>query len=271
MEVFDRNENHNFLTSASVIIKNSTLSGLSLSFSKAVENIQKLVIKELQKIGSVHLMMCGYPDADISNFKLNLTVPSILAEQEKIALLKEKFSLMGDVLDKKLMSTDWCYDNIFQMSEDQINKQRDLVTEDVKRTFKYNQIENEGNDPSMSGVSYGTPKHLASMYQNSSLGQSTVDLPTGYDEKEKVGRPKKYMSTYGTDKSGFGRDPLGKVDTHDTGSKEKATFNNRVKPLTLESVMYRDLGKLMAPKVCTLFEKNEQPLSILDERNILEL
>lgn len=260
-----------FLNYSDELNGKSTLSGLSLSFSKSIEYIQRLVIKELQKIASVHLAFCGYPDSDILNFKLSLTVSSILAEQEKIALLKEKFSLMGDIIDKKLVSSDWCYDNIFKMSEDQINTERELITEDVKRTFKYSQIEGEGNDPTISGISYGTPHDLASIYKNNAAGKPATDLPTGYDEEERVGRPKKYSSTYGTDKSGFGRDPLGKVDTHDNGSKEKASFKNKVKPLALEAKMYRDIMSLRQLKVCTLFEKEEKPLSLLDERNILDI
>jgi hypothetical protein len=260
-----------FLNYSDELNGKSTLSGLSLSFSKSIEYIQRLVIKELQKIASVHLIFCGYPESDIANFKLSLTVSSILAEQEKIALLKEKFSLMGDIIDKKLVSSDWCYDNIFKMSEDQINTERELIAEDVKRTFRYSQIEGEGNDPAISGISYGTPHDLASIYKNNAAGKPATDLPTGYDEEEKVGRPKKYLSTYGTDKSNFGRDPLGKVDTHDTGDKEKASFNNRVKPLALESKMYQEIMRLKQPKVCVLFEKEEEPLSILDERNILDI
>ncbi len=52
---------------------------------------------------------------------------------------------------------------------------RDLIREDSKRTFRATQIENEGNDPAKSGVSYGTPHDLASMYgRRGSDGQKTL-------------------------------------------------------------------------------------------------
>ena len=53
---------------------------------------------------------------------------------------------------------------------------------------------------------------MATIYKNNASGHS--DVPSDYDEFEKVekdlgGRPKEKASIFKTDKSSFGRDPLG--------------------------------------------------------------
>lgn len=256
-----------FLNYSDELNGKSTLSGLSMNFSKSIEYIQKIVIKELEKIAAVHLYLLGYDESDLNNFKLSMTTPSILAEQEKVALLKEKVGLMTDIMDKNLFSSDWCLDNLFQMSEDQINSQRELIAEDVKRKFRWSQIENEGNDPAISGVSYGTPHDLASIYKNNPK-RGDQNLPTGYDEdkaENSVGRPIEYASTYGTDKSPMGRDPFGKKDTKDAAKVDKA----KIKPRNvLENLHVQGLKSV---KKVTIFEKKEEPKNFTDEENILDI
>jgi hypothetical protein len=51
------------------------------------------------------------------------------------------------MLDKKLMSKDWVYENIFGLSPDQYNQQKDEMIEDAMDKFRLSQLENEGNDP----------------------------------------------------------------------------------------------------------------------------
>ena len=66
--------------------------------------------------------------------------------------------------ESQLFPSDWIYDNIFHLSEDQYDEYRDLIREDTKRKFRLAQIEAEGNDPLETGKSYGTPHDLASLY-----------------------------------------------------------------------------------------------------------
>ena len=125
--------------------------------------------------------------------------------------------------DTKLFSSDYIYESIFNLSEDQYMEMRDLVREDSKRTFRIAQIEGEGNDPAKSGTTYGTPHDLASMYgrraTSTPKGGGAEDLPTGYSEVEDTpdwgepgpdgGRPTEKASVYGTNNGLGGRDPLG--------------------------------------------------------------
>jgi len=153
------------------------------------------------------------------------------------------------------------------MSEDQLNTERDLIVEDVKRTYRYNQIENEGNDPALTGESYGTPHDLATVYNRNNRGEE--GLPDDYDETKKnpIGRPKEKASIYKTDDSNFGRDPLGTKAMKDINStKDSLTYKNRPSAFALES-----LGKLskLRDKKIVLYENKTAEPGLLDEKNII--
>lgn len=219
--------NHNFATAAGVFIHNSgkaTLSAEDIRFARTVERVQRIVESELTKIAIVHLYTQGFTGESLSNFKIKLTTPSVLFEQEKIALLKEKVDLAGQMLDTRMFSTDYIYESIFGISEEDYSQMRNLVREDAKRSFRVSQIENEGNDPAKSGKSYGTPHDLASMYGRRSSpapkGAEEGKVPVSYEEEPRThqdwkqpgpegGRPRIRASFKGTQK-----DPVGGSDRY---------------------------------------------------------
>ena len=189
----------------------ATLAAEDIHFARTVERIQRIVLSELYKIALVHLYVQGYDGESLGNFELSLTTPSIIYDQEKIAIWKEKVALAKDLLDTNLIPSDWIYDNVFKLSEDQYDELRDLVMEDKKRTFRLGQIENEGNDPAKSGKSYGTPHDLAALYGRGRTGmEAQQNIPGGYDEKAPIGRPKEKSSIINTQKDPLGKDRLGK-------------------------------------------------------------
>jgi len=57
---------------------------------------------ELYKIALVHLYTQGYRDEQLSNFELSLTTPSIIYDQERIALMKEKMDLAEQMVSSQL-------------------------------------------------------------------------------------------------------------------------------------------------------------------------
>jgi hypothetical protein len=188
----------------------ATLAAEDIRFARTVERIQRITLSELYKMALVHLYVQGYDGAALTNFELSLTTPSIIFEQEKIALWKEKVDLAKQMQDTNLMPSDFIYDKIFQFSEDQYDEFRDLVIEDKKRAFRLGQIENEGNDPAKTGKSYGTPHDLASLYGKGRMGQGTnANIPSGYDEKRAVGRPEEKSSIINTQNDPLGKDRLG--------------------------------------------------------------
>lgn len=157
----------------------ATLAAEDIRFARTVERIQRIVESELTKIALVHLYAQGYTGENLVNFDLKLSTPSIIYEQEKVMLMKEKMELASTMMDSKLIPSNWIYENIFNFSEDQYNAFRDQLREDAKRSFRLVQIENEGNDPAMTGKSYGTPHDLATVYGARNIGE---EVPPGYDK-----------------------------------------------------------------------------------------
>jgi hypothetical protein len=260
----------------------ATLAAEDIRFARTVERIQKILLSELTKIALVHLYSQGYDNESLTNFELSLTTPSIIYEQEKIALLKEKTDLATNLIQNKIVPTDWIYDNIFQFSEDQYAEYRELIIEDAKRKFRVDQIESEGNDPAKTGIAYGTPHSLASLY-GSGRYPGNGGLPKGYNEKDDVypdqvlGRPKEKASTYNTQDSSLGRDRLGTKELGGFGEEPKG-FKTAYKggsPLALENTntqaiyfqMEKSLKNMFPNKKINLFEEES---NLLNEDNLLK-
>jgi hypothetical protein len=249
----------------------ATLAAEDIRFARTVERIQRIALSELYKIALVHLYVQGYDGEALSNFELSLTVPSIIYEQEKIALWKEKVDLAKSIQDTNLLPSDWIYDKIFQFSEDEFDEYRDLMIEDKKRVFRLAQIENEGNDPAKTGRSFGTPHDLASLYGKGRSGMNdNGPVPAGYDEK-KPGRPKERASIVGTQQDPLGKDRTGKI-ANNTLSTPNETGEGTPKggsPLALNELKRnKHLFEGMNIVRKELVFKPEQEPSLLDEKNI---
>jgi hypothetical protein len=218
----------------------ATLAAEDIRFARTVERIQRIIVSELTKVGLIHLYAHGYTNESAANFTLSLTNPSIIYEQERIALFKEKVELAKNAMEGNLLPKDYIYDKIFQFSEDQYAELEDMIVEDKKKGFRLKQIEEEGNDPAETQQVFGTPHQLASLYGGKMDG--SVDVPKNYDEESQdgPGRPKKYQSKIGTDASAFGRDPLGKNDMKkkdDQGENDKLKVQYKGSYINYESAM----------------------------------
>ncbi|QQO91876.1 capsid assembly protein [Flavobacterium phage vB_FspM_immuto_3-5A] len=242
----------------------ATLAAEDIRFARTVERLQRIVESELTKIGLVHLYSQGFDKESLVNFEIKLTTPSIIYEQEKVALWKEKVDLATQMQATKLFSSDYIYDMLFDISEDKYNEMRELIREDAKREFRISQIENEGNDPVATGQSFGTPHDLASIY-----GREQGELPAGYDET-KPGRPREKMSVIGTNADPMGgRDRLGvqgmKGGFPSDNENVRENINNTM------SVFLRNKN-IFTTKKQNLFEQEvEKELDLLNEENIKDL
>ena len=261
----------------------ATLAAEDIRFARTIERLQRIVTSELTKIALVHLYANGYTNESAANFSLSLTNPSIIYDQERIALFKEKIDLANQAMENKILPRDFIYDKIFHFSEDQYSEMEDMIIEDQKRAFRYKQINEEGNDPSETGQAFGTPHQLASLYGNK--GGTTLDVPTGYDEtnpNEPVkipGRPQKFKSIIGTDDDVFGRDSLGKYNMKsnaETGEDKRNSEFAGGSPLALEQTSLREylrnkdvLDSIKTSKFgrkTKLFEQSD----LLSEDNIID-
>ena len=246
----------------------TTLASMDIRFARTIERIQKIVVSELVKIGIIHLYSQGYEGEDLVGFELELTAPSIIYDQQKVALMNEKIQLAVAMKDSKLLSDKYVYEFIFNMSEEQWLEERNNVVEDLKLRFRQNQIEQEGNDPTLTGISYGTPHDLASLHM------STDDV----ENKDQGGRPPEGLK-YGQHDNEFGWDPTG-AKTLKQGTDPKnfaSTFqpNNRMKNNVTKATAMENaniIKKLTSKKskILTETDKNlNNSSSLLDEDNIL--
>lgn len=249
-----------------------TLSQLDIRLSRLIENIQRVVISELYKIARIHLVMQGYYDNQILDFDLKLTKPSIVYKQEQVALMKEIIDLGQNMMDAELLPTDWIYKNLLELSEDEIDELRDLIIEDKKRRFRYQQIENEGNDPVETGLSYGTRSDLA-MLAASRVHVNQKDTPSGKYNKDEGGRPVNHASTYGLDKSSFGRDPIGGKEVKSKSKLDKSIRNvfQKGSPMALTEEMSFESNIAELTRKCNLYKEAQtiNEISLLDESRLL--
>lgn len=252
----------------------ATLAAEDIRFARTVDRIQRITLSELYKIALIHLYTQGYTSDQLTNFELSLTTPSIIYDQERIALLKEKVDLAKSIQESKLLPTDWIYDNIFHLSQDQYSEYRDLAIEDAKREFRIKQVTEEGNDPKVTGKSYGTPHDLATLYGKGRMGSNPENVPDGYGEDVKLGRPTEKASNINTQNNVFGRDRLGKADmkTDDQEGYGKVNYKGG-SPLALETAqsIYQKNKTLIEGLIKTpLFPKENEEISLLDENQLRE-
>ena len=254
----------------------ATLAAEDIRFARTINRIQRIVLSELYKIALVHLYSQGFTGEQLTNFELDLTTPSIIYDQEKIALLTQKVDLAQKVIESKIFPTDWIYDNIFHISQDQYDEYRDLIIEDQKRTFRQNQVAEEGNDPKVTGKSYGTPHDLASLYGKGRMYSEPENVPAGYGDDVKLGRPEEKSTNRNTQDSPFGKDRLGaKGMNAKDNENEQGGINPNYKggsPLALEAkqiyLKNKSLIEGLVKKVTP--EISEAGDSLLDESKLKE-
>ena len=262
----------------------ATLAAQDVRFARTIERIQRIMVSELTKIAIIHLYIQGFRDEELIDFELSLTSPSIVYEQEKLNLWKEKVAVANDLIGTKLISQDWVYHHIFEMSEDDVRTQRSKVVEDVKRVMELTKLEQpqetQQDQPVDAGGEEEQPEPedieqqqvddvdsiLASLDQSDEESElEDVDL-----EEAKMGRPKKGVS-YGQDSHPRGRDPLGHKENMDSLTVGKQRNDKRKSPLTLEMQQWLDKGSLNKTKNSVLLENTTPTGSFLDENNILGL
>ena len=223
----------------------ATLAAEDVRFARTIERIQRIITSELTKVAVVHLYSQGYTDADLVNFELTLASPSTMYEQEKIELWGQKVSLARDMIQDKILPTDWVYDNIFNFSADEKVEIENKIIDDQKQKFRHSQIEMEGNDPQQSGESVGTPSDMQSggaygqqqepqQDDDSVAGSMFNPFDDGEDERpedQQGGRPQEMNKPF-KDSGARGRDPLG-----------KQTKNRRPLALAHYDALIKTMGK----------------------------
>jgi hypothetical protein len=225
----------------------ATLAAEDVRFARTIERIQRTIVSELTKIAIVHLAAQGIDDSEMVNFELSLTNPSTIYEQEKVNLWSEKVRLASDLQQLKMLSKDWIYTNVFDMSKDEKDEERGKIINDLKDAFRYNSIETEGNDPAAQQEPTQVEDELEEL--KSSLRTSVY--------KDEGGRPRE-GNTYGKDKHPYGRDPLG--DKERVSTRKREGYNVKSKKLAREYIN----GISSKRKLIS------ETRGLLDEKNLLD-
>jgi len=233
----------------------ATLAAQDVRFARTIERIQRILVSELTKIAIVHLYSQGYNDEDLADFDLQLTNPSTIYQQEQIELWNSKIQLAREIKDTQILSEDWVYKNVFELSDEDIESEREKVIADAKERFRKMQLEQEGNDPKVSKESLGTPHALAMVDQEEEREPGDANA---FEIKGKVGRPDEGPKS-GQQDSARGRDPLGK----EIRSREGKLSNN-VRKRT--NALKRESNLSIAKN---LFNKSKNT-SILNENSLLD-
>jgi len=135
-----------FLGYDEAISGKATLASEDLRFARTVEKIQRFVESELYRIGVIQLYLKGYTDEDLVNFDIKLTNSSIIYEEEKIALLDSRAALAGSLKDLSMFSEDWIYENVFNLSDEDIILERMRLIKNAKFNYRLEQVVAEGTD-----------------------------------------------------------------------------------------------------------------------------
>mgnify|MGYP003629612187 FL=1 len=256
----------------------ATLAAEDVRFARTIERLQKIFCSELTKIAIVHLYSQGFTDEDLVGFELSLTNPSLIYEKQKVETLNEKIGLATSMLESTLFSQRWVYENIFGLSEEEWTTEQQQVIEDLKQSFRKEQIKGEGNDPLKTNQSFGTPHDIASMHVANNDG-----LLPGQEQEHVAGTGRPSGPINGkSHNSTFGRDPLAIKSLGQTYNTDKSPLQHKYKggsPLSTENVEINNLiGSMKAsfksPKILqqTLMkeEKDEDNGTMLDESQLLE-
>jgi hypothetical protein len=248
----------------------ATLAAQDVRFARTIERIQRIMVSELTKIAIIHLYVQGFTDEKLVNFEISLSNPSTLYEQEKINIWKEKFSLAQQMTGGQavLLSQDWVYNNILEMSDDEIITERKRIAEDTKRQQEQlaaaqpqipgqmGELPPSGNQlpaPEEEESPEKSPEEEASDEQESQIDdvdkilKSLQDIPQDEEDteleemlvKNKGGRPREGLK-FGTDKHPLGRDPLGHKENFK--KYKKSTLSLEAKNL-LQKLPYKGISK----------------------------
>jgi len=266
----------------------ATLAAQDVRFARTIERIQRIMVSELTKIAIIHLYVQGFTDEELVDFELEMSSPSIIFEQEKLNLWKEKIQLAKDITDGKYLSREWVYHNILNISIDDAGKEQQGVAKDVEWVAKVDAAAQQASQPQQPGAPGETPGGepapetpapeeqpeepeqldtvdavLASLDDAESDDES--ELSDEELEEVKMGRPRTGMA-YGQDSHPRGRDPLGHKENMDAlKGRIQRRKPSRKSAFSLENYEISNLIKQLNAAKSSVNTTN-----ILSENNILD-
>jgi hypothetical protein len=260
----------------------ATLAAEDIRFARTIERVQRIMMSELTKIAVVHLYSQGYKDAKLVDFSLELTNPSTIFEEERVRILSEKLNASRDMLDAKMFSKEWVYDNIFGLSEDEVDSIRDSFVQDAKEYYRLETIQNEGTDPADPNAEPPAGDNETEWgfgdFENMTDEEKEIIKQREKEKKKRANVGKKYDHP---DEKSRGRDPLGADERRESGRgwgdsplKLEAELTKldeflqakpKVKPTEEPQILVEETATTVRKKS----EETEQEGGLLDEDNLI--
>ena len=156
-----------------------------------------ITLKVVDGIAEISVSDQGITDDRLTDFTLELTIPSKIYEQEQVELYTSKVALIQQMQQTKMFSKEWMYEAVMKLAKDEQDTMTLQVLDDTKQTFRLTSIETQGVDPAKETGTEG-PTNV----------EEELDRLKSELEEDEVGRPKDPVR-YGKDDHPEGRDPLG--------------------------------------------------------------
>lgn len=284
-----------FLGYDETISGKATLAAEDVRFSRTIGRIQRIIVSELTKIAIVHLYVQGYQDASLVDFELELSNPSTIFEQEKVAIWQEKMNVATDMIESEMFSRRWIYNKVFNMSSEDVDNIESEVIKDKKQEWRRTQIKEEGNDPATSGQKAGGeggPEDMGGGMEDLGGGGGGEGLPDlggpGEGGGEGEGLPpleeetRKDRERGNRDQTGnkaeytdnhtknFGEDVLGDKENHEKSKSDRSIRHKyRNSPVSLEEDMKSIKNALRKRYNRNTKQVITEKKSMLDESNII--
>jgi len=105
----------------------TTLAQKDIRFARTIQRLQRIVISELEKMGTIHLYTMGFRGDDLVSFKLSLNNPSKIAELQELEHWRTKFEVASSATEG-YFSRRWVAEHLFGMTDDEfLRNQREMV------------------------------------------------------------------------------------------------------------------------------------------------
>ncbi len=219
-----------------------------------------------------------------------LSNPSTIFEQEKLEIWQTKVNLAADMKESNMFSKTWMYNNIFNMSDADIETLQNEVVGDKKEEWRLQQITDEGSDPAFANKGGGGGGGEAAPELGGAElgggeaggaeaggGEAGGELPPLEEEtrkdrergnRDQTGNKEKYTSSH---TKNFGEDTLGNKENKEKSKTERRTRHiYRGSALSLEEDLKNIKNSLKSKQINKQKKIIMEEKSILDESNIIE-
>jgi len=170
----------------------ATLSQEDIRFSRTIARIQRTILAEMNKIAIVHLYCNGYSGEDLVDFKLKLSNPSTIAQQQKLELFRTRFDVSTTALGTPgLVDRSWVQKNILRLSNEEIDAIENGLKDDKREDLEIESTTIGDNAP-IDATGMGNDA-MPTVDLGSSLSELSVQddnapikIQSGFDEIDKM-------------------------------------------------------------------------------------